>query len=142
MPSPYLAIDGAPVPIATAPFVYDPRGVQWAKEGDEIVTHSRKLMSLAQSNIELHWPVLPQKHASALLDYYYDVIVPNSGQVTSLALPAKVADDTTTWGTSWKEYTGVDGEPIIAEEPTFTPDGTAYRDFRWRFRGVCHATER
>lgn len=142
MASPYLEIDGAPLPISGAPFVYDPRGAQWGKEGDEIITHSRRVSSLAQSSIELHWPVLPQAHASAILDYYYATIVPNWGQVTSLKVPSKVATDETTWGIAWKEYTGVDGEPIVADEPTWTPDGTAYRDFKWRFRGVCHALER
>lgn len=128
-------------PLGSAGVVYDPQDAQWGKEGDEIRTHSGRLSSLAESTIELVWEALDEDQASSILDYWFDVVVPAGGLVTSIKIPPKVAVDTGGLGT-WKVYSGVDGDPIEADDPQFSYAGPYYRTVRWRFRRVCHALER
>lgn len=137
-----LKIDGAALPISgmSAPYVFDPRDQTWGKEGDEWITHSRKKTSLAQMSMELFWPVVPASHASKLMAYYFAVIVPADCNISTLTVPPRSIVDTGSLAT-WKEYNGIDGEPIIVDEPTFEYAGPSFKNIRWRFHGLCHALE-
>lgn len=135
-------INGATLPVSglSAPYVFDPRDQNWGREGDEIITHSRKKSSLAQTTIEVVWPFLTPSNAGALFDYYYEVIIPADCQIASITVPPRNVNDTGSLGT-WKEYTGVDNEPIIVDEPTFEYAGIHFRTIRWRFHGLGHVLE-
>ncbi len=135
-----LLINGTAVPITGPDDVWDPQNAQWGKEGDEVWTHARTLSSLAQSTMELLWEALDEVQASAILDLWFGTIVPAGCQIASITLPPKVASDTGALST-WKAYSGVDGDPIEVEEPQFTYSGPYYQSVRWRFHGVCHALE-